>query len=119
MPKRIQRRRTKGWTSPAGVIYCGRPTKFGNPYTADAFGRYALELFADTASGIWVPYLWMDRLGAIATRKAYGLHQKWLKRIGGHPLEMIRAELRGRDLSCWCSLAERCHVDELLRLANQ
>ena len=30
-PKRIQRRRTKGWRMPAGAIYVGRPTKWGNP----------------------------------------------------------------------------------------
>src|ERR1035437_1021501 len=29
-PKRIQRRRTKGWRMPEGAIYVGRPTKWGN-----------------------------------------------------------------------------------------
>jgi hypothetical protein len=32
-PKRIQRRRIKGWTMPEGAVYVGRPTRFGNPYT--------------------------------------------------------------------------------------
>ena len=32
MPKRIQRQRTKGWTMPAGAVYVGRPTKWGNPF---------------------------------------------------------------------------------------
>ena len=31
MPKRIQRKRTKGWRMPADAIYVGRPTKWGNP----------------------------------------------------------------------------------------
>lgn len=30
-PKRIQRKRTKGWRMPEGAIYVGRPTKWGNP----------------------------------------------------------------------------------------
>lgn len=33
MPKRIQRKRTKGWKMPAGAIYVGRPTRWGNPYS--------------------------------------------------------------------------------------
>lgn len=31
MPKRIQRKRTKGWRMPANTIYVGRPTKWQNP----------------------------------------------------------------------------------------
>ena len=32
MPKRIQRKRTKGWKMPEGAVYVGRPTKWGNPH---------------------------------------------------------------------------------------
>lgn len=28
------------------------------------------------------------------------------------------AELRGRNLACWCGLDAECHVDTLLELAN-
>lgn len=31
-PKRIQRKRTKGWRIPKGAVYVGRPTRWGNPY---------------------------------------------------------------------------------------
>ena len=31
---------------------------------------------------------------------------------------LIRAELAGRDLACWCPLDQPCHADVLLRLAN-
>lgn len=31
-PKRIRRRRTAGWRLPAGAIYVGRPSKWGNPF---------------------------------------------------------------------------------------
>lgn len=30
-PRRLQRKRTKGWKKPAGSVYVGRPTKYGNP----------------------------------------------------------------------------------------
>jgi hypothetical protein len=36
MPERIQRKRTKGWKMPAGAVYVGRPTKFGNPFSVCA-----------------------------------------------------------------------------------
>ena len=32
MPKRIQRKRTKGWKRPDNSVYVGRPTKWGNPF---------------------------------------------------------------------------------------
>ncbi len=32
MPQRIQRKRTKGWRMPAGAVYVGRGSKWGNPY---------------------------------------------------------------------------------------
>ncbi len=46
MPCRIQRKRTKGFrlqdASPNGlpVVYVGRPTKWGNPYTGTAIGDF-------------------------------------------------------------------------------
>ncbi len=33
MPVRVQRRRVKGWRMPAGAVYVGRPSKWGNPYS--------------------------------------------------------------------------------------
>mgnify|MGYP000854651477 CR=1 FL=1 len=33
-------------------------------------------------------------------------------------VDEIRAALAGRDLACWCPLAEPCHADVLLTLAN-
>jgi hypothetical protein len=32
--------------------------------------------------------------------------------------QMIRAELGGRDLACWCALDQPCHADVLLEIAN-
>jgi len=32
--------------------------------------------------------------------------------------EQIQAELRGKDLMCWCPLDQRCHADILLEIAN-
>ncbi len=31
-PKRIQRKRTKGWRMPDGAVFVGRPSRWGNPF---------------------------------------------------------------------------------------
>ncbi len=32
--------------------------------------------------------------------------------------EVIKQELRGKDLACFCRLDQACHADELLLIAN-
>jgi hypothetical protein len=32
--------------------------------------------------------------------------------------EVIKQELRGKDLACFCRLDQACHADELLKIAN-
>lgn len=100
MPKRIQRRRTKGWRMPEGAIYVGRPTRWGNPFdwrkcSPDAGPRAwargaAVDLFRDHL-------------------------RRQLRRDASR--EML-AELRGHDLVCWCPLDQPCHADVLIELAN-
>lgn len=34
------------------------------------------------------------------------------------PLGFTAAELRGKDLACWCPLDQPCHADVLLAIAN-
>lgn len=91
MASRIQRKRSKGWRMPEGVVYVGRPSKWGNPYNfgpsarAKAVNRFRAELLA----------------GAMPVS-----------------VEEIRAELAGKDLACWCPLDEPCHADVLLEVAN-
>jgi hypothetical protein len=47
MPGRIQRKRAKGWQMPLGVVYCGRPTIYGNPFKGpdgvERFRQYLAE----------------------------------------------------------------------------
>jgi hypothetical protein len=37
----------------------------------------------------------------------------------GGTADEIRAELRGKDLACFCRLAQPVHADVLLELANE
>ena len=98
MPKRIQRKRTKGWRMPEGVVYVGRPTKWGNPYESNGSDLLSHELVA--MYGAWLNSQPLLRDAAIA-------------------------HLRGKDLACWCPLVDKngdpvpCHADVLLEIANR
>lgn len=101
-PKRIQRKRTRGWRMPEGAIYVGRPTKWGNPYrvgdglceaAADAVEYYRLWLIEGTDYVSETPNPPPDE-------------------------DDIRRELRGHDLACWCAPGQPCHADVLLEIAN-
>lgn len=103
MPERIRRQRTKGWRMPRGAVYVGRPTQWGNPYTmADAATRYPSLTEHQVA-------------GFVVNQFRYDLRAEH----PGYPSdEEIRAELRGRDLCCWCPPHLPCHADVLLEIAN-
>lgn len=73
---------------PVGAVYVGRPTKWGNPFV----------------------------IGRDGTREeVIAKYRDWTQR-GGIAAD-ARAELRGKDLVCWCAPAA-CHADVLLELAN-
>lgn len=99
-PCRIRLRRTKGWRKPEGVIVCTRPGRFGNPINLGG-RRASVEWFAVALA--------MRREGTLSPG-----HVMWR-----YPSDdEVRARLAGADLACWCPLDGPCHVDELLRLAN-
>jgi len=73
---------------PPGSVYVGRPSVWGNPY----------------------------RVGRDGTRTQ--VIQKYRLWLHDHPglLAAVQAELRGKDLVCWCAPLP-CHADVLLSLA--
>lgn len=95
-PKRIQRKRSKGWRMPAGAVYVGRPTKYGNPFRV----------------GLDVP----TRFDA--TKQFRSWIGRNLPTWNMPTVEQIKAELRGKDLACFCPLDAPCHADVLLEIAN-
>lgn len=101
MPKRIQRRRTKGWTMPENAVYVGRPTRWGNPFVVGS---------VDTTVPGWTRELspQLVRDAAHAVRLFTGISLTY----------MDAKELRGKDLACWCPLDQPCHADVLLEWAN-
>ena len=73
---------------PAGAVYIGRGSKWGNPFRIGPDG---------------------DRAAVIAK------YERWL--ADQHDLLRALDELRGRNLVCFCA-PRPCHGDLLLRLAN-
>jgi len=100
MPKRIQRKRTKGWKMPADAIYVGRPSQWGNDFEVGVDGT------AEDCVRLYSEAMAMLRENSPA-----------------YYAEML-APLRGKDLACWCALVDEqgnripCHADILLELAN-
>ncbi len=101
MAERVQVRRTKGYRKPADVIYVGRPSKWGNPYSVKHYGEEAVEMF--------------ERELTAAIERPYTEPHCIQFRIMAESIE----ELRGKDLACWCRSTEVCHADVLLQLANR
>ena len=101
-PLRIQRQRTKGWRMPAGAVYVGRPTKWGNPFPFARLFRKWLE----TGECEWQEHCTRPR-----SQVALDERQAWM-------LQHVH-ELRGKKLACWCPLDQPCHADVLAELANQ
>lgn len=92
IPKRTQRKRTKGWKMPEGAIYVGRGSKWGNPFTVEKYGREgAVKMFRDYIGHPNSPLLF--------------------------ECEDIK-KLKGKTLACWCKETEICHGDVLLEIAN-
>jgi hypothetical protein len=86
MPKVLNKRHGM----PAGAVYVGRPTKWGNPFPMRSEVQRTVVL---------------------------NDYQIWL---ADHPelIEAARRELRGKDLVCWCAPCA-CHADLLLKIANR
>ncbi len=110
-PIRIQLSRAKGWRMPASTVNVARGPgrRWGNPWVIGknrcwlgAFGNYYEEPIKDAAMAV---RLFREMLQI--ERRKYPSNEE------------IRAELRGKNLACWCKLDAPCHADVLLRIANE
>jgi hypothetical protein len=104
MPERIQRKRSKGWKMPDNTVYVGRPTKWGNPFVVGKRGGAYTALVKDQ-------------------RHAWQLYRS-IAFDNQRLVEAARAELRGKNLACFCPLPTEpyapdcCHAAVLLEIAN-
>lgn len=107
MPARIQRSRAKGSKLPPGVIYVGRGSIWGNPFSAPE-PALAARMFR-----VWLT-------GGMRTLSMVGRCRKVVPGPLDERRQRILAEvgmLRGRRIACWCGVDSACHGDVLLDLA--
>lgn len=118
-PKRIQRKRIRGWKLPESTIYVGRPTKWGNPWSVGDGFVASCEPACDPARNNGRVIGEADAMVSAfveTAQQAVALYEgAWLATL---PLDDICAELAGKDLACWCPLDQPCHADLLLEIAN-
>jgi hypothetical protein len=118
-PIRIQLSRAKGFnlqreskrTNGLSAAKVDRTTKWGNPFVTHGDGlamdpAMAVQSFAEflRKEGCWSPIRMPWPKGKVP--------RQWTT------VEKVRAELRGKNLACWCAPDAPCHADVLLRLAD-
>lgn len=114
MPRRVQRKRVKGWRMPANTVSVCRPGKFGNPFKPDECREAGY-----TGTDLEIKQRCVDAF------RAWLVHPDGWLNWQGDEAEQRKAEildglesLRGKNLACFCKLDEPCHADVLLELAN-
>lgn len=85
---------------PAGAVYVGRGSKWGNPF------KVGSEMCPTRKEAVLAyECLILSRFVHLSKPPVQGE-------------AAIRAELHGKDLACWCPLDQPCHADVLIRIAN-
>ena len=88
---RAQRSRRRNWTAPEGSVYVGRPTLWGNPYSAKKLGQ----------------------------EQAVACYRLYVKAMDSDARRAWLAPLRDKVLLCWCREGEACHVDVLIEYLGE
>jgi hypothetical protein len=102
---------------PANTVRVARPSRWGNPFTIDAWGRdRAIALYRSMLAGGG------HRVGSGHERGSSGARVPddgdWRSKLGANAVDLARQDLRGFNLACWCKPTEACHADVLLEVAN-
>ncbi len=135
-PIRIQRTRTKGAKMPPNTVVVTRPGKWGNPFnlkssahcwTAIAHG-FKADRLGRAAASVAMFSSWVKQgkpveidCGLVAESKKKPVRvssSPVIKTIAPPSMDEIKAELRRKNLACWCKIGEPCHGDWLLEVAN-
>jgi hypothetical protein len=94
-------KRIRGVKLPEGVVYVGRPSKWGNPFKVGDDGT-------------------RNHAEAVVNYKTY-----LFMTVKGNKLLLNIGKLKGKDLACWCGEWEPgqpeidCHGVVLMKLANK
>lgn len=110
---------------PPNTVKVDRSTYYGNPFVVgQPSGIFEGETLIESLT-LADSLNFFERLcRGMVSPEMHPHAQLWLKRIkarylAAHPQEILRMELRGKHLACWCPLDQPCHADVLLRVANE
>ena len=119
LPKRIQRKRTKGFNlqaqSPDGrpVVSVCRPGKWGNQFVIKKgklpIGKY---YFSDRKKGMLYDFETKYEAANYAVKS-------YRESLTPEQIQAIISELAGKHLACFCPLDSPCHADVLIIIANE
>jgi hypothetical protein len=112
-PRRIQRKRAKGWRMPPNTVYVGRPSKWANPFLVANYRYYKTDADPYCSTAV----VRAKRNKQQAHRCAVDDFDFWLSQQP-ELVRQIKSELRGKNLACWCPPECPCHADVLLKIAN-
>ena len=107
MPERVQLKRKKGWRLPPNTVSVARPGFYGNPFSVAPKNT--------PGSKVGLSYI------AVPTvEDAVECFRTWLQDNpnGQDVARRAKAELKGKNLACWCKPGDLCHADVLLEIAN-
>lgn len=110
VPRRIQRRRVKGWRMPPNTVSVTRPGRYGNKYYPGCglgFGS-----FVDGCAVDWPLRTPEDMV------RHFREFIKHMKQYQPEAYEAYIAPLRGKNVACFCGLDKPCHGDVLLECAQ-
>jgi hypothetical protein len=103
-PTRITLSRAKGWRMPPNTVKVDRSTRWGNPFTVGS----SVQATPDHPIAI-----------CFSAKEAVEAYRGFLDHpIGTKFRADVIAELRGKNLACWCKPGAPCHADVLLEIAN-
>ena len=104
---------------PENTVAVTRPTFFGNPFFIDGWH----SIGNGKAGGYSRMSCWKEEHAGPSyefcgdNEKAVELYERYMKL---YPLsEKNKAQLRGKNLACWCPIGQPCHADVLLKIVNQ
>ena len=128
---RVQRSRQNKNVSPneLPIVYVGRPTAWGNPFKLVGDMVYIDAGYRRKVLDKWV-YLCQGDIDTVL--RFYKTIVKGFMQVGEYGFEvdflndfnywvshfkkLHLSDLKGKNLSCWCSLKCKCHADILIEL---
>ena len=114
-PKRVQRKRTKGWRMPENTVAVTRPSEWGNPfkighhYKKHVGAFVYLEAYEGNQDETYT---------TIANAEEAVAWYRWYMTRSVSKIQNVIDQLSGKDLACWCPLDQPCHADVLLEITS-